>query len=260
MMTAKVEKPIKNFLVDFGLTDKEVTIYMSLLKTGPITIMNLARETGIKRSTTHNTVEELIKKGLISQTNYGERRMVVAEDPDKLRFLMDQKIWDMNKLEKTLPDVIKDIYNVVPKARENTKVEVKYYQGKEGTSAIYREAFSAKELRSYVNLAATSKIFPENKQLFLDLQKKNKDLKVWEIVEKSPESVELAEYYKHYSNFQFRSTEKIKSLSSINMLIFNRKVALINFKNENITGVIIENEDYYETSKVIFEMLWETLN
>src|SRR3990172_12433706 len=116
-MATRIDKPIKNFLIDFGLTDKEITVYLSLLKTGPNTIMNLSRETGIKRSTTHNTVEELIKKGLVSQTNYGERRMVVAEDPKKLEFLLEQKRWEMKKLEDNLPDIVKTIYENVPKAK-----------------------------------------------------------------------------------------------------------------------------------------------
>src|SRR5260221_13055638 len=108
-MKNTIDKPIRNFLIDFGLTEKEIVVYMTLVRSGPKTIMNLARETGIKRSTTHNTIEELIKKGLVSQTNYGERKMVVAEDPDKLKFIMDQKKWDVQKLEKALPDTIKEI-------------------------------------------------------------------------------------------------------------------------------------------------------
>lgn len=259
-MAVKTDKPVKNFLMDFGLTDKEVTVYMALLKSGPNTIMNLARETGIKRSTTHNTVEELVKKGLVSQTNYGERRMVVAEDPKKLEFLLEQQKWDMRKLEDNLGEIVKAIYETVPQVKENTKVEVKYYQGKEGTANIYRNAFSSKELRSYVNLAASSKAFPENKEIFLEMQKRNKDLIVKEIVEKSQESLELAEYYKGMSNFQYKATEKIKTLSSINTLIFDGKVALINFRNDTITGIVIENDDNYETSKAIFDMLWDSLD
>ena len=258
-MKNTIDKPIRNFLIDFGLTEKEIVVYMTLLRSGPNTIMNLARETSIKRSTTHNTVEELIKKGLVSQTNYGERRMVIAEDPDKLKFLMDQKKWDVQKMEKNLQDAIKDILELVPNAKENSQVEVKYYQGKEGTSLIYKEAFESKELRSYVNLAATSKVFPENKEFFLNAQKKNHDLKVWEIVEKSPESLELAKMYELSANFKFKSTEKISTLSSLNTLIYDGKVALINFK-DSITGVVIQNKDYFEMSKLIFEMLWGSLN
>ncbi|MCA9387326.1 winged helix-turn-helix transcriptional regulator, partial [Candidatus Dojkabacteria bacterium] len=117
-MKVKLDRHIQEFLEEFNLGDREVSIYLTLLKTGPNTIMNLARETGIKRSTTHNNVEELIKKGLISQTNFGERRMVVAEDPEKLKFLMDQKKWRMKKLEDNLDVVIDRINQMVPEARE----------------------------------------------------------------------------------------------------------------------------------------------
>ncbi|MDQ7021103.1 MAG: helix-turn-helix domain-containing protein [Candidatus Dojkabacteria bacterium] len=110
----KVDVNLKVFLTEFGLTDREINLYLALLKTGPNTIMNLSRKTKIKRSTTHNNVEELIKKGLVSQTNYGERRMVVAESPEKLKFLIEQKRWAVQKMEQGLPEIVKLIDKMVP--------------------------------------------------------------------------------------------------------------------------------------------------
>lgn len=258
MPPAKVDKSIKNYLLDFGLTEKEVKLYLTLLKSGPNTIMNLARETGIKRSTTHNNIEELIKKGLVSQTNYGERRMVVAEHPEKLTFLMDQKRWDVKKLEEILPDVITKIVETVPEAKETTKVEVKYYEGKKGLEVIYRDAFSANELRSFVNLNEVSKAFPENSEIYLDLQTKNKDLKVYEIVDNSDESIEKAKLFAKNSNFRFKVSNTKLEVSAIDTLIYDNKVAVISY-NKTISGIVIESQDYYKNYKGLFDYIWEIL-
>jgi sugar-specific transcriptional regulator TrmB len=258
MMAQKIDKPIKNFLLDFGLTDKEVNAYLTLLKTGPNTIMNLARETGIKRSTTHNTVEELIKKGLVSQTNYGERRMVVAEDPKKLDFLMEQKKWEMKKLEDNLPDIVKSIYDAVPKAKENAKVSTRFYEGKEGALLIYKEAFNSKELRSYVNLSAVYEVFPENSEIYLASQKKNPSLEVKEIVDNSKESIKIAENFTNSTNFKFKLSPGSMNLSAIDVLIYDDNVALINFK-ESIFCTVIDNKDYYENAKNIFDFVWNLI-
>lgn len=258
-MNTKVDKSVKNFLLDFGLTDKEISVYTTLLKTGPNTIMNLARETSIKRSTTHNTVEELIKKGLVSQTNYGERRMVIAEDPDKLKFLMEQKKWDINKLEKNLPEVIKGIGELVPKGKEMVKASVKYYDGKEGASLIYKDAFNSVELRSYVNLGAVYKYFPENEEFYINSQKKNPSLRVKEIVDSSPDSIRIAQTFTNHTNFEYKTTKAALDLSAIDILMYDGKVAFINF-GDNITGTIIENKEYYSSCVAIFELIWTIID
>lgn len=257
MKDLSVDKNVLTYLQDFGLNDKEIIIYLSLLKYGPNTIMDLARKTEIKRSTTHNNVEELIKKGLVSQTNYGERRMVIAEDPDKLKFLLEQRKWEVSKLERSMDQIVSEILQVVPKAKENSEVEAKYYIGKEGTSLIYKEAFLAKELRSYVNLAAVAGVFPENSELFLKIQNKNRSkLMVKEIIDGSLESAEIAKKFKTHANFQFKSAFQKLNLSAIDILIYSNKVAFVNFKDNTVTGTVITNKDYYENSVAIFEFIW----
>lgn len=258
-MSLKVDKSVKNFLLDFGLTDKEITVYTTLLKTGPNTIMNLARETGIKRSTTHNTVEELIKKGLVSQTNYGERRMVIAEDPDKLKFLMEQKKWDINKLEKNLPEIIGNIYQSVPTARENTLVEAKYYQGIKGVMSIYEEALRSKELRSYVSIEKLHKIFPENLDLFVEAQKKNKDLKIWEIIEDSPQTREITKVTSLSERYQFKFLPTGMDLTTADTMLYDGKIGIINADQNNPTGIILNNKDYYQNSVTLFDLLWKLI-
>lgn len=254
----KIDKPIKNYLMDFGLTEKEVKLYLALLKTGPNTIMNLARETGIKRSTTHNNVEELIKKGLVSQTNYGERRMVVAEDPGKLSFLLEQKKWDMKKLEDNMTEIVGMIKQSVPENADNAPVEVKYYEGSKGVKLIYEDALSSKELRSYVNLEIVSKVFPENSDMFVNAQKRNTELKIWEIIDSSQKSKELASTFSQSDKYFYKFTKPGISLTAADVLIFDNKVAIVNVK-EKTSGFVITNSDYYENSKAIFDFVWQNL-
>lgn len=257
-MSLKIDKSVKNFLLDFGLTEKEITVYTTLLKTGPNTIMNLARETGIKRSTTHNTVEELIKKGLVSQTNYGERRMVIAEDPDKLKFLMEQKKWDINKLEKNLPDIIDTITHMVPTSRETNTSEVKYYTGEKGIQLIYNEALKAKELRSYANIKKIFEVFSDNSDIFIQSHKNNKDLNLWEIVEDSDIARNYAEKFTAKERYHYKVSPVSFTAGALDVLIFDGRVAIISVK-EGVTGMVISNEDYFNNTKEVFDFVWRSL-
>lgn len=257
-MNLKVDKSVKNFLLDFGLTDKEITVYTTLLKTGPNTIMNLARETSIKRSTTHNTVEELIKKGLVSQTNYGERRMVIAEDPDKLKFLMEQKKWDINKLEKNLPEIIGNINLIVPSTKTSSGAEVKYYTGEKGVQLIYNEALKSKELRSYANIKKIFEVFPDNSEIFTEAHSKNKELNLWEIVEDSDIAREYSSHFSEKDRYNYKISPVSLTAGALDILIYNGMVAIISLK-EGITGVVISNEDYYNNTKAVFDFVWKAL-
>ncbi len=257
-MSTISEKALKSYLVDFGLNDKEISIYLSLLQAGPSTIMDLSRKTSIKRSTTHNNVEELIKKGLVSQTNYGERRMVIAEDPEKLKFLLEQRKWDVQKLEKVMPELVNTIYEMVPQARDNAKVDVKYYGGATGVKMVYTEALKAKELKSYVNLAKVIEKLPDNTELFVEALRKNKSLKIFEILDNSAVSQEYTPEFSKFKNYQYKYTTKSLELSAVDILMYDNKVAVINVDG-GLSAVVIEDSAYYNNSIAIFNFVWAIL-
>lgn len=256
-MSLKIDKSVKNFLLDFGLTEKEITVYTTLLKTGPNTIMNLARETGIKRSTTHNTVEELIKKGLVSQTNYGERRMVIAEDPDKLKFLMEQKKWDINKLEKNLPDTIEAIYSNIPRARENSDVEVKYYKGKKEVFYLYELSFKSENVYSFVNLDKFYDVFPNTEDMFWKALNNIDNRKVYDIAVDSPLAKELStKHPRYYCKF----IESNNAFGGVDILIFDNKVGIVHLDRENPTATLLSSKDLADSFKSLHSLVWMLLS
>ncbi|HEX9804079.1 MAG TPA: helix-turn-helix domain-containing protein, partial [Candidatus Dojkabacteria bacterium] len=191
------QKQIEEFLASFGLTENETILYLTLLKSGPSSIMDLSRETGIKRSTAHNNVEDLIKKGLAIQTVHKERRRVMAEDPEKLHMLMEQKKWELSSLEKNLPGVVNLINADFPQKKESQELEIKYYEGLSGVRSIYYLVLHSRELRSYVNISQIFNTFPENTNLFPEAAGKG-NLKTWkEIIEDSITSRKYAEEVGH---------------------------------------------------------------
>lgn len=255
-----IPKSIEKFLIDFGLNEKEISIYLALLRSGPSTVMDISRDTAIKRSTTHNTVEELIKKGLVTQTNYGERRMVVAEDPEKLNFLLDQKKWQLKQISDALPQAISQIYNIVPDIKSTTDVEVKYYEGSSAIRSIYREVLKTNELRSYVNINKIFEVFPENPQLFpAEVDKGH--LKMWEIIEDSPTS---REYIKTVDkkNYKYKTfSDKWNSKMFFDYMIFKGHIVIISAEGQPATvkAVMIINDSIYENAKLLFDMMWDLL-
>lgn len=254
-------KQIRDYLINFGLSENEIHLYLTLLTLGPSTIMDLSRESGIKRSTTHNNVEELINKGLVSQTTYGERRMVVAEEPEKLRFLMDQKKWEIKKMEDGLTPIIGLIEELIPNKSEYSDLEVKYYEGEKGVNSIYYEVLAASEVWSIVNVEKVLNMFPKNQDLFGQLIN-SKKLKLWEIAEYGESSTSQIEYLQSLDNefYKMKLAPKGKSFFNMDMMLFNNKIAFIDFSSkEKVTGVIIHSKSIFYGLKSIFEFLWNSL-
>lgn len=62
-----MESKIKTILQEYGLDDKEIKIYITLVEKGELNAYALAKITSIHRSTTYAIVERLLVKGFISE-------------------------------------------------------------------------------------------------------------------------------------------------------------------------------------------------
>lgn len=257
MATAISEKALKSYLVDFGLNDKEISIYISLLQAGPSTIMDLSRKTGIKRSTTHNNVEELIKKGLVSQTNYGERRMVIAEDPEKLKFLLEQRKWDVQKLEKVMPDLVSTIYEMVPQAKTNSKVDVKYYEGERGFKEVCQRSISqsTKEVLFISNKEEWRRVYTEEygKEYYIPARLKKK-LFLKELTTDS----KTARDFKGEDKKLFRETRILPETYQFKptIIICDTEVSIM-LSSEPYTAIVIEDVEVANAFRMMFNFMWE---
>jgi sugar-specific transcriptional regulator TrmB len=242
---------------EFGLTEIEAKIYLSLLNIGEGTVLELARNTGIKRATVHFNVENLISKSLISQTKKNNKRILIAEDPSNLKLLITKKKSELEKLEKDLPSILSGFQSNLLDNKKGFTMQVKYFEGRESVKTIYTDALSGSGLRSFVNLSLASKIFPENHELFVDRVRNDKDFEIFEIFE----STQVEQYKSSVgssTNFHYKYAPNILKIFASDILIYNGKVAVVALK-ENVSGMIMENMEYFEFSKGMFDYIWETI-
>jgi len=254
-MQTKLDKVVTNFLLDFGLNQKEIVCYIALLKTGPTTIMNLARETGIKRSTTHNIVEDLVSKGLVTQTNYGARRLVVAEKPEKLKIILEQRKWDMSRFEDNLVNIINAINNAVgPTTREN--VEVSYYIGIKGVREVIQRIINKAEEEILIisNSIQWGEVFGEFDKKFFTPERLKKGI-----------SLRLLQVKQNTTDTEVEQNEELKKEVRIlpegaefdtTTIIYKDEVCILVSLEPYVT-ILIENKHVYKTQKALFEVLWK---
>lgn len=256
----KIEN-IEKFLSEkFDLSKNEIDLYIALLKSGHSTVLELSELTGINRATTHINIENLTKKRLITQIKRGQgaRRSIIAEPPEKLLALLQEKKAQLEEAEQQLPDIISGLFNLKKNIPKKSGMEIRYYKDKNEIRFIYDEALKAKEFRAYLNCKKLMEIFPMNITKFSDTNKKRLHTNIWEVMEDSPEARAYAETMTT-NKFHCRLVPKNINLAVIDYMIFDGKVALVDLRENVLNGIIINNESYYQNAKTIHEFVWQFL-
>lgn len=139
---------------------------------------------------------------------------------------------------------------------------MRYYKGRTGVKAIYEECLKSKKIRSYFNCAEIEKVFPENFDLFNDAFTYNPTIKMYEILKTHlSQEQRLSHYlYDHNKKYFFKYLPADVTLLANDILIYDGKVAIINVRDkENVSGVVLSNQDYYNNSVQLFDLLWRFL-
>ena len=81
---------IKQTLQKLGLNDKEINIYLTLLKNGKTKPSDLAIMTKINRPTLYNLANSLVSKGVIAEDMGGKIMHLVPLSPNNLGNILEQ--------------------------------------------------------------------------------------------------------------------------------------------------------------------------
>jgi len=251
-------KKITDYLISLGLTKIEGEIYQGLLQAGPTTVKELSEFLRMKRITTHFNVEGLIEKGLIVQTMHGARRKIMAEEPTHIQYLIEQKEKEITYMKDKLPAMLRDLKTSLLRKTGRDRVDVRYYKGGKAVNTIYQEALKATEIRSFVNIKQIFKLFPDNPEVFPKTILKG-NLKMREIIENSPFSKKYIQKVKpHYYQYKFFPDSWNQDIF-FDYMIFHNTISIITVEGAEPIGIVIQNNNVYEHTKFIFDLIWSLL-
>jgi sugar-specific transcriptional regulator TrmB len=249
---------IVDYLKQLDLSDAEAKLYLTLLKSGPASVRDLAQTVDIKRTTAYFYIDQLVEKGLIMKIVKGSKKLVSANEPENLKVLVEEKLRKANEVQKGFPEILKALTTSLPKENTNGEAEIKYYKGKNGVKKIYENVLKTKELRSYVDMSKIAEVFPENYKLFNNAVKKNPDIKMYELVENSPEAKQYVKSFSNMKNYYAKLLPEATRLTAQDILIYDNTVAIINLK-DNIHGIVLHNADLYNNFKLLFDFIWKII-
>ena len=229
----KMEKVLESL----GLNNKEIKIYLSSLQLGTSLVQNIANHANINRTSTYDLLKSLEQKGFVSHVIKSRKKHYQATEPNKLNSLLKEK---QEILKKALPELNSLSKNIgkIP--------SIEVYTEKQGLKTIFEDILNtAKSFSCIASKEQISKLFEFYLPHFVNQRKKSK-IKVKLIT--SSEPLDKTAPYKIIN-------KEIKTAT----WIYNGKIAMISLEKQKPIGIIIKENNFYETHKMIFDLLWSHL-
>ncbi len=235
-------------LQNLGLSEKEAITYMALLQLGKSTVVSIAKIAGLKRPTVYVILDELKKKGMVSEVPEKGRTLYSPEDPVVL--------------EKNIKHSLDDFKDLLPMFRaqfsRGTKPTIKYYEDKDVISNIYlNEIFPANKIYFYgTSVKKLNATWPEMFEIWNTYwwnKKKKHPENIWEIVDNDPEDVAYARTC--IGKREVRIIPKGKKFLADNA-IADDKILITSF--EPLFAVVIESPQLAATYRALVELAWQS--
>jgi sugar-specific transcriptional regulator TrmB len=229
-----------------GYSPHEVTVYLAALELGGSTVTEIAAKAKLPRTTVNLVIHALQKKGLMNAYLKRRRKILTAENPERLMTVLKEQ---SAALEVVLPELqslrrdpsakstvrtyhgaqeIKQIMNDILESKHHISAMLSWDDWTDLLGKSYLEDFIERRYQHYLRIRLLA---PKTKNATALKSKDSQELRVTQFL---PELVTIAN-----ANF-----------------IYANKVAIITLNKKNPVGILIEDEDIHHAMEILFENLW----
>ena len=256
-----MESKIAIILQEYGLDDKEIKVYITLVEKGELNAYTLAKITGIHRSTTYAILDRLLVKGFISEIQKDGKTFYSAIEISKIASKIKEK-------ESLLLSLIPEFEKIKEEGISRVRVFESKESQKQFSFNLFNQINSGNIKEFYLLSGGPSKeVNPEKKdeedltsKLFME--RLIKELKK----QKSSKKVE----YKGIWNEKFKGSDLLKLFSGLGedkflkeiptlatLVIYGEYIAYLFTINGNPQVIEIQNRLIAEENRAYFLYLWK---
>ena len=245
-------------LLKLGLSDEEAKIYLACLEIngGPVSV--IARKAGVHRVSCYHTIENLLKKRLLSQYNRNGVRCFAPEAPEKLEELAMEKV----NIAKSLMPRLKDLAT-----SSGFRPKIRFYEGMDGVERVFNESLAVlddenderHEILGYTNLKQVIDLIPV---FFKDYTRRRlqKGIKTRYLSPNTVQTVHAIDEFlpeKYDPNLiEILLVNKDQFPFENEILIFGNAVSVVSLNPDELLGLIVESPTLSQTMKAVFDLAW----
>ena len=246
---------IEDYLQKIGLSAKEARLYIAGLQAGPSTVLELAQESGLKRTTIYEILESLREKRLLNTSQKGKKKIFIMEEPDNIKLFLKQR-------EKIFSQILPELEAL--KNTEAKKPTARIYEGRIGLEKIYEDMI--KKPGNIKALAAPRDLILPG---LLDYLREDwKPRRVKSGIEMKRVNINLT----NEKRMDYKILPKPDQLQSVKYLpiddypftigiyIYRKKTAFVSYNPDEMFGIVLRSPAINTTFKAMFEHFWHLDN
>lgn len=228
-------------LQKIGFNLNEAKIYLALLELGESQAGRISKKAQINRTTTYDSLERLIEKGLITFVISANKKIFRPVEPKRL---LDQ----LKEKEEIIEEILPELNSIFKESKG--KEEANIYKGRKGIKSILQDILNYKE---YVAFGSSGRFLEIMKYDFKLFQKRKKELKINArvILSKNYRKTELIKI--SYTKFKFILDE---FTSPTTTFIYGNKTTIIVW-GETPIATSITSKEVSDSYRNYFEILWK---
>lgn len=235
-------------LKPLGLSEKEAQVYLALLKLGEGSVMEIAKEAGLKRPTVYVILEELRMKEAILKAPQSKRTIYIAKSP--------------SEIYRNHSGQIEDLFHALPTLnamhKKDDRANILYFEGVKGVEeSLYYRQSELKNTKIFGFWAKVDKWDAKTKKVIDTWSKSlvNDGITIQAI---APNHPSLKEYRKT-DNERNREVKVVP----VNNYSSNTSIEITEFfvritQYDTPQAIIIESPEFVKTFKEIFNMAWNS--
>jgi sugar-specific transcriptional regulator TrmB len=242
----ELAEPLKNI----GLSDKAARLYLASLEMGEATVQDLARHSGINRTSIYYVLRELTSSGALVATRRGRKMYYLAQEP---RMLLKHTKEKLAEFEESIKSLEERKHPVASRPR------VDFLYGPAGFKAVWDMLFAlAPEEYLIITNGEDFLDFVKEKYIVSEIITTKRKLGIVsrQLITDSPYAREIVA--KDMSENRTSKLLPPRYPLQFTEIICDEFVAFISPRIENLI-IVIENESFAKTRASLFHTLWNAL-
>ncbi len=250
----KIPKITEKMIDVLGLKQKDIDVYIALLRLGTAPLRRIAEEANLNRGTTYDALKRLIDLGLVGYMDAKTHRYFTAEDPERLRGLATRREVAIQEVRNELTtEIIPGLQQILGSAKH--RPVVRYYEGERGVRDILEDVLATAESEEYTyRVYSSAAIRDLIANAWPGWNKKRIRKRVF------CKAIAIGEGGRTVGHDERKWLSK-EEQSPTYIFIYGGKTAYVSVdEKRQLFGVIIEDDGIAKSQKLIFDKLWETLS
>lgn len=245
-----ISEKLMKALLQLKLTEKEVYTYITLLERNNATLQDIARDSGINRVSIYAALVELKNKGLVSESRRGKRRLYVAEKPETLFDIINEKKEEIRLEEELLQGVVLPTLKAL-NVRQEDKPQIMFFQGADGINRVFMQILRNKEIINCGSYETATRVVSEKDEIAYFEEIKKRKIFYRMLLEDTPLNRKFGDLSRGIAHTKFLPAGTV---ISADIVIAGDLTVLISYERK--TATVIEDQSIAQAIKMYLDFMW----